>query len=506
MATQEVLRPKGRSDRFAGLGRLPLSAAAFAATGAATLAAYAALWLEPLWLGRFNPFTGEALALGPILGLDVRGAGRYAVAAAAPMALYVAALLLLPRVPARTAWRVAIGVAVLAPVTLVYTYPALAADVFDYLMNGRVVSEYGMNPYTHPPLEFAADPYYPPVGWKGLPAVYGPVWIAVMAALTEVCGSNTLAALLATKALSVGAHWAAAGTVYLLARRLTPGKELFAFVAHAWNPLAVIHFAVDGHNDSLLLLFLLAAVWLALDRRWEVAFPVLTLSVLVKFVPAVLFPLLLWQARREPRAALTGLAASVLLAGMFFAPLWAGAATFDGVRDQASRSTSSLAAVADFYLPYAWLRPAAIAIFSLGFLAVLRRRLDVVRGSYWILLLYLLVLSFWTKAWYFTWVVGLGAAIGGGAFWVTVPGAIGLLAANVVGGWAWPLNWFDWYGRGGLVTIEAALTASTLGGWIVGLLAWAAGGRRRGRAAPSGAGALPRPGGLRARRRRPRSI
>jgi alpha-1,6-mannosyltransferase len=468
-----------------------LATIGFALLGVASLVAYAAMWLEPLWLGRFEPFEREALAIGPILGLNTLGAVHYALAAALPMALYVTALLLLPVVPRRMAWRIAIAVAVAAPLLLLYTYPALAADAFDYLMTGRVLSEYGQNPYTYPPAAFESDPYYPPAAWKGLVSVYGPLWVLIAAAVTETAGSDTLAALLAVKALSVIAHWATAGVVFLVARRLAPERALFAFVAYAWNPLALLHFAVDGHNDSMLLLFVMVAVYLALDRKWMAALPALTLAVLVKFVPAVLLPLFLWQARHDRRQMASGLAASAAVTVALAAPLWAGIDTFDGVRAQASFSSSSLGALAAFYLDRDHLRVMAVALFGAGYAVVLWRRPDVVRGSYWVLLLYLLVLSFWTKPWYFTWVIALGAAIGGAAFWVTVAGSVGLLASNMFGSWAWLMNWFNWQQRWGPRFIEGLLTASTLGGWLAGLAAAAALWRRKGAGAAIGAGSAP---------------
>ena len=60
------------------------AAPALLGLGAATLLAYALLWLEPLWLGDFHPFDGPALSMGPILGLDAGGVLRFALARATP--------------------------------------------------------------------------------------------------------------------------------------------------------------------------------------------------------------------------------------------------------------------------------------------------------------------------------------------------------------------------------------------------------------------------------------
>jgi alpha-1,6-mannosyltransferase len=460
----------------AAYGRLRAGApeVAFAALGVATVFAYAYFWLRVLWLADFRPFSGPALSEVPILGADWSGVGKYGAAVAAPVCLYVAALLLLPRLKARAAWTIAIAVAVAAPLVLLYTYPALAADVFDYLMIGRLLSAHHVNPYTHAPLYAPSDPYFAPVGWKELESVYGPAWVLVMGGITALFGDSAVAALLFTKAVAVLAHWASAALVYVTARRLDPGKALFAFVAYAWNPLVLLYAAVDGHNDSFLLLFVIGAVYLGLSRRWELSFLSLMAAALIKFVPLVLFPWFIWRARRDGHAAFLGIGLAVLLAVAMYAPFWAGSSTFDGVRDQASRMTSSPAALAGFYVRDSWLRPAAVIVFSAGYVVLLRGRLNLAEGAYAVLLLYLLVLSFWTKPWYFTWPIALGAVVGGTAFWVSVPGMAGLFASNVFGGWGWAMDWWRWQQRWGLRMMEAWLTSTSIGGWALAWLAVAA--------------------------------
>ncbi len=443
----------------------------FAALGAASVCAYVLYWLRPLWLAGFRPFDHDAESIATALGVNWNGLAVYASGFLAPIFAYVSALLILPRVPRRTAWRIAIVVAIAAPLVLLFTYPALAADVFDYLMIGRLLAAYHVNPYTHTADWAPGDTYYGPVGWKLLPSVYGPLWVAYMGIVVGLCGKSAIVALLVTKATAVVAHWGVCGMVYFIARRLDPGRALFAFVAYAWNPLVLVHFAVDGHNDAVLLLFLMVAVWFALEGRWGLALPALALSTLVKFVPIVLLPLLLWHGRGDRRALALGLAVSAVLMAVMFAPFWAGSATFDGVRDQASRLTSSPAAVASFVLPDALLRPIALVAFVAGYLFVIRRKTGIVEGCYGVLLLYLVVLSFWTKPWYFTWLVALGAVLGGRAFWASVAGMVGLFASNLFGAWGWLMDWLRWQERWGQMAMEGVLAATTLAGWVV---VWAA--------------------------------
>jgi hypothetical protein len=469
--------------------------AVFVLLGLGTIASYAVFWLQPLWLGDFDPFRQEAQSVVFILGADWGGVAAFSLGFLIPTALYVAGLLLLPRIDGRLAWRVAIAVAIAAPLVLLFTYPGLAADVFDYLMIGRLLIPYHLNPYTHTAEWVRADPYYLPVGWKALPSVYGPAWVMFLGILVGICGKSTMTALVLAKLAAVIAHWCAAGLVYLIARRLNPNRALFAFVAYAWNPLALIYVAVDGHNDSVLLLFVLVALYFAIEKRWELSLPALMLATLIKFVPLVLFPLFIWHARRNKSALAVGFVISGSLAVALCAPFWAGSATFDGVRDQASRMTTSPAAVASFFVQDAWLRPIALALFSAGYLEVLRRRVGLVQGTYVVLLLYLGVLSFWTKPWYFIWPIGVASAIGGATFWLTLPGMLGVMASNLFGGWGWSMDWLRWSQRWGMKAMETSLTTTTLGGWLIGLAVLAALRLRQSLRATriSILGALPRP-------------
>jgi hypothetical protein len=237
-----------------------------------------------------------------------------------------------------------------------------------------------------------------------------------------------------------------------------------------------------------MMLLVLTALYLAASGRWTASLPVMTAAALLKFIPFVLVPVLVWKGRGNPAALIGGAALSLALVIALYAPLWAGLDTFDGVRDQGSRMTSSLAALGAFVMPDAWLRPLAVALFTFGFITVMRRDLDLPATAFAVMLLYLLVLSFWTKEWYFTSLVALGAVAGGKAFWITIPGVALLLMATVFGGWAWEMNWLSWQERWGTPAMELCLTATTLGGWlgVLGVIAL----RARRAAAARGASAL----------------
>jgi alpha-1,6-mannosyltransferase len=461
-------RPPAWLDRNAG--------GLFAALGGATLLAYAFLWLQPLWLGRFEPFHGPALYIGTILGYTSSGFQQFALASVVPSLLYLAALLLLPRVPLRRAMPTIVAVTVLAPLLLLTTYPALAADVYGYLMYGRIVSEHGGNPYIDTANLFPTDPYYPPVGgdWRDYPAPYGPLWVWVSALVTWLTGGQQLAALLSIKLIVIAAHLGVAALVWLLARDITGSERraAWALLAYGWSPLAITHFALDAHNDAPMLLFLLAALWIMRRQRPDLAFPALTLAVLVKFVPLLLAPLFLLAARQQPRRALAGAAVSLGLVVIIFAPLWQGSDTIDGVREQSGLMTSSPISLLHLYVNDAWLRPLSLAVFGLGYLLIIWRLHSLEARSYAVVVLYYVALSSWTKGWYFTWALALGAVLGGPALAAAALAGFGVFLQNMTA-WGWEMDIFGWATRYGFNFWEWWLTWTLYLPWLL-VAAWVA--------------------------------
>src|SRR5690606_23182672 len=124
---------------------------------------------------------------------------------------------------------------------------------------------------------------------------------------------------------------------------------LFAFVLFAWNPFVLLRAVGNGHNDLAMLFFALLALLLVQRREWTLVWPVLAVSVLIKYTTALLGPPLLlyawYQTEGSPRQRARALAPGILLAGgvtaVAYAPFWAGLDTFDPVRRQSELMITS---------------------------------------------------------------------------------------------------------------------------------------------------------------------
>jgi hypothetical protein len=202
------------------------------------------------------------------------------------------------------------GFPLAALLVLLFMYPITASDVLDYTSQIRVLTIYHANPLTIAPINFPNDPFLKFNPWYIIPASYGPLW-AVLAALVSLpAGNNIFAAVLAQKLLSIVACLGCMIAVWQLARQHCPERRWQAFVFFAWNPLILFEVGANGHNDTLMVFFLLVGLWALLAKRWywqSLAIPLLVASVLVKWTSILLLPLAIIYLLRGGRARRWGL-------------------------------------------------------------------------------------------------------------------------------------------------------------------------------------------------------
>ncbi|MGQ0670669.1 MAG: hypothetical protein ACT4PO_13520, partial [Actinomycetota bacterium] len=131
--------------------------------------------------------------LAGLVGLDeVHGSALAAIGVVAVVVAAATFLLVL-----REAWRgnlsvrLVIGVAVAYHVVVLFLPLLFSRDVYSYAYYGRIASTYHANPYVAAPADFPLDPLASLVGpkWRSTPAVYGPLFTGLSAALTRFVGN-----------------------------------------------------------------------------------------------------------------------------------------------------------------------------------------------------------------------------------------------------------------------------------------------------------------------------
>ena len=340
----------------------------------------------------------------------------------------------------RPVWA-ALGASLLAMnLLMVWLYPVGAADVFDNIARGRITALHGGNPFYDTPRDYPLDRFRYFVGWPDATTAYGPLWELLAAGASRVAGDGKLANVLVFKGLGLLFYAGSLGLIAVMLRRQAPARALQGVCLFAWNPLVVYETAGNGHNDIALVFFILLALW-ALQRRWGVmAVAALVGGALIKFIPALLLPLVVVYGLRaatswRARLSFLGLSAlaSAALVLVSLAPFWRGGDVF-ALERRTRLFTTSIPAIVQVQLePLLGLKPSQQVAASLAALALLGavfrdtwrvwgdpRWPAVVRAAAHVLLFYLLFACLWFQPWYTVWPLALAALLPEGGLGRTV--------------------------------------------------------------------------------------
>jgi hypothetical protein len=398
------------------------------------------------------------------------------------------------------------GTFALSVVALLFGFPGDSSDVFDYLVRGRMLFEYGISPLVYPPSRLSNAPFVSYVTWFQWVDAYGPIWeyasagLAALARLTATAAELTVTRdITCDKSADVCAYLTRYVTLYRLfaslmllgcvwlARGLVqPDRRNTAVALVLFNPLTWVAAPVGAHNDTLMLLLVLAGISLLYrPGRARAVFGVvaLLLAAHVKLTALILLPpVLIWLWRRDGfwAAVRVGLLAFVLalpVSYALYAPLGGWGTLEKNLFERLQLSANSVAELlyralrfglgvprytAQF--PIARVSTALFALITLvGLFAWLRRKPEPTLAALAglcvsVSLAYLAVGSFWFQPWYVLWPVVLLALAPEHTRLrrVVIALSVGALTGALIGDYArhvpWRF-WSDWHITAGVVLL-----------------------------------------------------
>ncbi len=407
--------------------------------------------------------------------------------------LYVAALRVLAPVVARTAPRVQVGGIwlswALCSLALLFATPnGESHDSYDYVFRGRMIDRFAASPLLITPNAYPHASFYHYVAWKRNVDTYGPLWEYASAATAKTVrmalewtdtfaeqqpscpesavACQTLAAYLTGyRLLAILLTGASGLLLYAIVAATQPAVAPLALATWLWNPLLLIATALGAHNDALMLLLLFLTYWLWQRGRWLAGWLAIGLAAQVKLTVLLLVPALgLWLVRKlgwrhTLGISLLAVSITLVLSWALYAPLGGWATLPRMLYERQLFVAHSLAQILYFLLykwsawPYSlvqsmmvswatWLFLAAAALLLLrtfkpaypGLAPSSSKLNPLYRACTLLMLLYLLVGSFWFQPWYLVWVLAPAALwIDGGFPYRGLPwGCCGALCSNVV--------------------------------------------------------------------------
>jgi hypothetical protein len=316
---------------------------------------------------------------------------------------------------------------------LVWIYPVVALDIYDYLMYGRITLVYGGNPFTQPPERFP-DPLVGFSPWPREASVYGPLWQLASLVPTALAGDSILRGMILFKLVALGLFVACAGMIWRLLRVLHPALAPAGTLLFAWNPLLHFELAGNAHNDAGMVLLVLFAVWALLVGPRLAVLPLFAAAVLTKLLAIALGPIFLAGLLRAPGSrrdraiwVLGGGALALGLVMLAYAPFWEGTQTLYFLT-RGNWFTASFPTMLREYLRLsmefeaagrlaAMLVGAAFALFVLARVAIYWRqaprapdpRVAWIAAAHDVTFVYLAFACLWWEPWYLTWLVAFAA-------------------------------------------------------------------------------------------------
>ena len=297
----------------------------------------------------------------------------------------------------RSALMIVLGAALLFRIILYPLPPSLSHDLYRYQWEGSIQLE-GFNPYLHAPS--AADvahlrpPDYRLIPGRDVPAAYGPVVELVFR------GAALFGGLAAFKLVSLLFDLLSLLFLVLLLR--ARGDPPARAIVYAWCPLVALEFAGQGHNDSLMMAFLLLGLLLLQTGKNSVAGIPLTAAILAKWTAGLLLPLAVRKAGWRVAPAAIGTAVLLLL------PYHeAGAGLFSGlgIYAQQWRNNAGLFGLIGWFTGEDRIALGVAAGVTAGLALFLAwKKTDAVRAAY-LIMAALLLLAPSVFPWYLTWLV-----------------------------------------------------------------------------------------------------
>ena len=170
---------------------------------------------------------------------------------------------------------------------LIFSYPFLSHDFFNYIFDAKIFTYYHQNPYTHIPANFAGDEWLRFMHWVHRPYPYGPSYL-VLSFIPSFLGlGKFILNFLFFKIFSV--------IFYLLGIYYLQKLDKRIALIFATHPLIILEGLVSAHNDLIGVSLAIIGIYYLEQRRQILSRIFLVLSAGIKFIT---LPVILLKRKR----------------------------------------------------------------------------------------------------------------------------------------------------------------------------------------------------------------
>ena len=190
------------------------------------------------------------------------------------------------KISIKTTW----GLIIFISLLFTFSYNAFSYDLFNYMFDARVITNYHQNPYLHKALDYPGDPMLSFMHWTHRTYPYGPVWLFLTVPFSFIGGNFFLLTFFMFKAIASLSYLGTAYFISKILKKVKAENALPGLVFFALNPLVIIEGLVSAHNDMAMIFFSVLSLYLLLGSKKALSFITLLASIGVKFATVFLLP------------------------------------------------------------------------------------------------------------------------------------------------------------------------------------------------------------------------
>lgn len=166
-------------------------------------------------------------------------------------------------------------ISILIGVGLLFSYPFLSHDLFNYLFDAKIVTFYHQNPYILKALDFPSDPWLRFMHWTHRTYPYGPSFLFLTLVPSALSFGKFILSFFFYKGMVIGFYIL---TVFMLNRSNKKWAMIFAT-----HPLILVEGLINGHNDMIALSLALISIMILQKNKLIYAKIVFMLSAGIKY-------------------------------------------------------------------------------------------------------------------------------------------------------------------------------------------------------------------------------
>lgn len=204
--------------------------------------------------------------------------------------------------------------------------PNQTTDIYNYIVRARVAAVHDSNPHYVPASRFPKDPLYAYASPR-IAKITGDklaFWTLISTGTAKLAGHGPLANLFAMRLLFLACNLANLALIALILYKLVPRHVLAGTILYAWNPVVAV--LGQSKTDTVMMTFMLLAVWFLISDRRRWAIVSMGLSALIKFITLPLIAVYWLRDLRLKRWRELAVNAGILclLVVALYAPYWDG--------------------------------------------------------------------------------------------------------------------------------------------------------------------------------------